>query len=79
MYYRLEVNPKPTFSDTRGAGVLRQACGFLGLPVEGVWTRDVYSLFVECDAAAAEKALAAFTNPVIQNGHLGQSHRQVER
>ena len=73
MYYRLEVNPKPTFSDTRGAGVLRQACGFLGLPVEGVWTRDVYSLFVECDAAAAEKALAAFTNPVIQDGRLGQS------
>ena len=73
MYYRLEISPGPAASDARGAGVLQQAKRFLRLPVEGVWTRDVYSLFVECDEAGAAAALAAFTNPIIQNGHLGQS------
>ncbi|MFO7821302.1 MAG: AIR synthase-related protein [Lentisphaeria bacterium] len=72
-YYRLEVTPQPGADDPRGNGVTRQAQTFLGLPVEKVNSRNIYSLFVDCDSSQAEKIVAAFANPVIEKGKVGES------
>lgn len=72
-YYRLEIAPKPAFGDPRGMGVAKQAKTFLNLPVKKVLSRDVYSLFIDCDRDAVATIIEAFTNPVIENGTVGAS------
>ncbi len=77
MHYRLEVSPKPGTSDPRAEAALGHIRSYLGLPVVGLRTRDVYSLFVEADAAAARRAVEAFANPIIQVGCVGESRPQL--
>lgn len=73
MNYRLEVSPKPEMGDPRGAAALGQIRSYLGLPVEHVFTRDVYSLFAQCTPEEAERAVRAVANPVVQHGKVGQT------
>ena len=73
MYYRLEISARPEETDPRGEHLLHQAREFLHVPVEAARTRDVFSLEVDCTRPQAEAILAAFTNPVIQTGVVGES------
>jgi phosphoribosylformylglycinamidine synthase len=73
MYHRIEVAYRLNFPDPKGCGITNQIRNFLELPVDSVRTREVYSLFLDCDAPQADQILQAFTNPVIQEGHLGQT------
>ncbi len=77
MYHRIEVAYKPSQLDPKGAGVTGQIRDFLNMPVNGVRTREVYSLFLDCNAAEAGRIAEAFTNPIIQTGHMGQSTPEV--
>ena len=78
MYYRIEISPKPGFPDARGNRVLEQARSFLNLDIETIRTRDVYSFFTNCSKETIEKTAEAFTNPVIQNGVIGESTPDTE-
>ena len=73
MYYRLEISARPEETDPRGEHLLHQAREFLHVPVEAARTRDVFSMEVDCTRPQAEAILAAFTNPVIQTGVVGES------
>lgn len=79
MYYRLEVSPKSNLTgDPRGESALHQIRSYLGLPVHRVLTRDVYSVYVSCTQEEANRAVAAFTNPVIQRGALGTTEPDMD-
>ena len=73
MYYRLEISARPGEADPRGRHLVAQARDFLHVAADDAWTRDVFSLFVDCPLTKAEEILAAFTNPVIQQGAVGVS------
>ena len=73
MYYRLEVSPKLKAGDPRGDGALHQIRSYLELPVDQIFTRDVYSVYADISSEAAERTVAAITNPVIQTGALGET------
>ncbi|MFA5206503.1 MAG: AIR synthase-related protein [Lentisphaeria bacterium] len=73
MYYRLEISARPEETDPRGEHLLHQAREFLHVPVEAARTRDVFSLDLDCTRPQAEEILAAFANPVIQSGVVGES------
>jgi phosphoribosylformylglycinamidine synthase II len=76
MYYRLEISPDSDRFDARGSATASQARSFLHLPVETIRTRDVYSFFIDCGEEQAQEILSAFTNPIIQNGRLGETRDQ---
>ena len=73
MYYRLEISAHSDSRDLRGEHVCAQVRDLLHLPVVDVRTREVYSVFAECDAAGAAEILAAFTNSITQKGRVGES------
>jgi len=77
-YYRLEITPRSNFPDPGVATITQQADQFLGLKLEGLATRDVYSLFINCSDAEAGDIKTAFTNPVIEVGHLGETSPGIE-
>ncbi|MDT8392034.1 MAG: AIR synthase-related protein [Lentisphaeria bacterium] len=78
MYYRLEVSPKLNVGDPRGDGALHQIRSYLDLPVDHIFTRDVYSVYADISRDDAEKAVAAITNPVIQTGAVGETAPDID-
>ncbi len=73
MQYRLEIAPLPHCPDARGRATAGRIRRFLHLPVNGVRTRDVYSLCAELDKGAAKGIAREINNPVIQQFRLNQS------
>lgn len=72
MNYRIEISPLRTWRDARGEGVKQQIVDFLKLNVDAVWTRDVYTIAADVDAAEAGKIAEFLVNPVTQYTRLGE-------
>ncbi len=53
MNYRIEISPLPRWRDARGEGVKQQVKDSLGIALDGVRTRDVYTVSADIDAAEA--------------------------
>lgn len=73
MEYRIEISPLEKWRDARGEAVRNQIRDFLGIELESVKTRDVYTLRAEISAAEAEKIASELAHPVIQHGVVGES------
>ncbi len=73
MYYRLEVSPTREAADPKGAAVEKQIAQVLGLPVQRVRTRTVYSVYLDCTPDQGAEIAAAFANPIIETGIVGES------
>ena len=55
MNYRIEISPLPQWHDARGEGVKKQVGDFLGIALERVRTRDVYTVSAAISADEAAK------------------------
>jgi phosphoribosylformylglycinamidine synthase len=75
MYHRIEISPLPHRPDPRGEAVRGQVQKFLGIPVQRVATRDVYSIFADIDETQAQQAALEFSHPILQRAVVGESDR----
>ncbi len=66
-YYRIELTPLPQWTDARGKGVQQQITNFLGIEVDKVITRDVYTVMADITAEEAELVAEKLVNPVLQS------------
>ena len=66
-YYRIELTPLPQWTDARGKGVQQQITNFLGIEVDKVITRDVYTVMADITAEEAERVAEKLVNPVLQS------------
>ncbi|MBR4956201.1 MAG: phosphoribosylformylglycinamidine synthase, partial [Lentisphaeria bacterium] len=66
MIYRIEISPLQQWRDARGEGVKRQAADVLGIKLDAVRTRDVYTVSAELSKEEAEKVASLLYNPVLQ-------------
>ncbi len=73
MNYRIEISPLRKWRDSRGSGIRQQITDFLNLKIAEVWTRDVYTVSAEISAEQARAVVKALTNPVLQNGVIGET------
>ena len=73
MNYRIEISPLEKWSDPRGDATKAKIGTLLGLDVENVKTRDVYTLSANISQDEAEKIAVELTNPVLQRGVVGES------
>ena len=71
MIYRIEIAPLGEWRDARGEGVKRQAHDVLGISLDAVRTRDVYTVSANIDKAEAEKVASLLYNPVLQCYDVG--------
>ena len=55
MIYRIEISPLQQWRDARGEGVKRQAADVLGIKLDAVRTRDVYTVSADLSKDEAEK------------------------
>ena len=62
-YYRIELTPLPQWTDARGKGVQQQITNFLGIEVDKVITRDVYTVMADITAEEAERVVLESTVP----------------
>jgi phosphoribosylformylglycinamidine synthase len=74
MVHRLEIAPRPGLGDPRGASIAATVREFLGVPVRGVRTRDVYRIEAPLSVDDAKRVLHEFVDPVAQHGALGRLH-----
>ena len=72
MVTRLEIGLRPERRDPRGEEVERTVRSFLGIPIEGVRTRDVYHVEGDLSAAEAGRVLDELVDPVLQRGAIGR-------
>ena len=61
MNYRIEISPLPRWRDARGEGVRKQVKDSLGIALEGVRTRDVYTVSAAISAEERGPAAAFLT------------------
>ncbi len=74
MIKRVEVGFKERVTDTRGDGVAKQIRNFLGINVESVKTRNIYTLDTKLSEEEVELARQElFTDPVIQYSSIDES------
>ncbi len=73
MNYRIEVSTYAKWRDSRGESVKKQIHNFLKLPVEKVRTRDVYTIAADITKQQADKTAAELSNPVLQQGLVGET------
>ncbi len=73
MNYRIEISHLPQWRDARGEGVKQQIADFLGLQVDEVKTRDVYTVSADIDDRQAARVAQELANPVLQSGVVGES------
>ena len=66
MNYRIEISPLPRWRDARGEGVKQQVKDSLGIALDGVRTRDVYTVSADISADEAAKLAELLYNPVLQ-------------
>ncbi len=75
--FRIELNPLPAWPDARAEGVKFQITDFLKLNVDGIFTRNVFTLSANVDEAQARAIGEAFANPVLQSVCVGESLPEV--
>ena len=73
MNYRIEISHLPQWRDARGEGVKQQIADFLGLQVDEVKTRDVYTVSADIDDQQVARVARELANPVLQSGVVGES------
>ena len=66
MNYRIEISPLPRWRDARGEGVKKQVKDSLGIMLDGVRSRDVYTVSADIGADEAAKLAELLYNPVLQ-------------
>ncbi len=66
MIYRIEISPLPQWRDARGEGVRRQARDVLGIQLNEVRTRDVYTVSGNLSKSDAVRVAELLYNPVLQ-------------
>ena len=69
--YRIEISPLPKWRDARGEGVKHQINSFLGLNVDAVRSRDVYTFSADITDDEARRIAATVCNPVLQGWRVG--------
>jgi len=69
--YRIEIAFLPGARDARGESVKMRAARDLGIPLDGVETREVFLVDCEIGPEEAEATARAFEDPVVQQAHLG--------
>src|SRR5262245_15932763 len=72
MVHRLEIAIRPHLPDPRGAAAAETVRRYLGLPVAGVRTRDVYRIDADLHEDEARRILHEFVDPLSQHGALGR-------
>ena len=72
MIARIEISPLEEWKDPRGEAVARNIRNFLRLPVDGVRTRDVFTVCADINRKDAAKIASEFANPVLQKALVGQ-------
>ena len=70
MNYRIEISPLPQWRDARGEGVRKQVKDSLGIALEGVRTRDVYTV---------SAAISATERPVCSSLFSASNKRRFSR
>ncbi|UDQ96543.1 AIR synthase-related protein [Lentisphaerota bacterium WC36G] len=73
MEYRIEISPQSNWRDSRGEKVKEQLATFFDITVDSVKTRDVYTVSADITAEEAQLVAKELTNPVLQNGLVGES------
>ena len=71
MNYRIEVASRREWHDARAEKVKKQICDFLGIKVDVVRTRDVYTVSADINLADAARIAEYLTNPVLQVSRVG--------
>ena len=71
MNYRIEVAPRREWHDARGEKTKKQIIDFLKIQIDGVRTRDVYTVSADITAADAARIAEYLTNPVLQTSRVG--------
>lgn len=66
MDHRLQISPRNGVRDARGDETRERIEQFLGIHVDAVRTRDVYSIFGDISVAEAAQIASACSNPVLQ-------------
>jgi phosphoribosylformylglycinamidine synthase len=72
MVTRLEVSTRPELRDPRGEEAAHGIRSFLGIPLEGVRTCEVYRIDAELSDEEARRVLHEFVDPVSQRGALAR-------
>lgn len=72
MAHRIEIGLRAGVFDARGAGVVRRARKFLGLPVISCRTRDAYKIAVDLRPRELARLRRALTDPVIARSAAGR-------
>ena len=73
MDYRIEISPLEKWRDSRGEAIKQQIYDLLNLTVEKVQTRDVYTISADLTLQEAENIAKELSNPVLQNGKVGET------
>ena len=73
MPFRIEISPLAGHSDARGHATEHKIRRYLGLPVDRVSTRDVYTICADITREEAETIASEFNHPVIQQYRIDQS------
>ena len=68
--YRIELTPLARWRDARGEGVKKQIADFLGINVDKLATRDVYTLMANISPDDARKVAEKLANPVLQRAFV---------
>ncbi|MBE6404038.1 MAG: phosphoribosylformylglycinamidine synthase, partial [Lentisphaerae bacterium] len=71
MNYRIEVAPRREWHDARGEKTKKQIIDFLKIQIDGVRTRDVYTVSADITPADAARIAEYLTNPVLQVSRVG--------
>ena len=79
MNFRIEISHLPKWRDSRGEGVKKQISDFLGLEVDEVKTRDVYTISADIDDSQAAAVARELANPVLQSGIVGESKFDADK
>jgi len=73
-FYRIELSGLPQWRDARGEGVKKQLADFLGIAVDKVATRDVYTVMADISLDEARKVAEFLVNPVLQSFRVAEGN-----
>jgi len=72
MVSRIEIGYKPGVQDARGRACRESIRTFLKLPVQEVWTRDIYKVDATLSSQELDRVRQEFTDPVVQESAVGR-------
>jgi phosphoribosylformylglycinamidine synthase len=76
MVTRVEIATRAELGDSRGAEIAQRVRSFLGIPVDGVRSCDVYHVEAHLTGGEARRVLHEFADPVLQRGALGRLEQE---